>query len=83
VLTTEEGVNTLALTIEAAAGTEQDTLADIRRRLPIIPQIETALAEGALRLRPVTLCREPLPVSSTAKRTIEDHGKERSIPCAI
>ena len=82
-LTTEEGVNTLALTIEAAAGTEQDTLADIRRRLPIIPQIETALAEGALRLRPVTLCQEPLPVSSTAKRTIEDHGKERSIPCAI
>jgi hypothetical protein len=53
-----------------------DTLLEVNRRLPLVPSIRAALAAGALRLLPAVLCNEPLPVSATVKRNIEDHRKE-------
>jgi phenylacetate-CoA ligase len=76
VLTVEAGINQLALTLEAVAGQEMDTMLEVNRRLPLVPSIRAALAAGALRLLPAALCNEPLPVSATVKRNIEDHRKE-------
>lgn len=79
VLTEKTGMNHLALTAETVAGREQDTLAEIDRRLPEIDSIRRALKAESLRLSPTALCETPLPVSATIKRNIE-HLKER-IPC--
>jgi phenylacetate-CoA ligase len=76
VLTAEESINYLALTLETVAGQELDTLLELSRRLPLVPLIRAALAAGTLRLLPATLSNAPLPVSATVKRNIEDHRKE-------
>jgi phenylacetate-CoA ligase len=76
VLTAKSGINHLALTLETVPGQESDALLEVNRQLPLVPSIRAAMAAETLRLLPATLCNEPLPVSATVKRNIEDHRKE-------
>lgn len=72
----DSGLNRFQLTIETRAGFEQQTRVNVDRRLPTIPALRAAVATGGLSLRPTTLAKQPLAVSGTAKRLIEQSKKE-------
>lgn len=76
VLSLEQGVNCLSVTIETVAGSGPSTPQEVDQRLQELVPIRTALATGSLRLAPARLCRQPLPVSATAKRSIIDRRKD-------
>jgi hypothetical protein len=72
------GLNTFQLTIETRQGREQQTRKNVDRRLPTIPALRAAVSAGRLALLPTSLANEPLLVSATAKRLIEQSEKEHS-----
>lgn len=76
VLTLEQGINFLSVAVETVAGSESATLREVNRHLQELSPIHTALAAGSLRLAPAMLCRQPLPVSATTKRSITDRRKD-------
>jgi len=69
------GTARLQLIIETSAGTEQATRRAVDRCLAGLPLLQKATA-GHLTLLPTVLAEQPLPVSATAKRLIEQTGKE-------
>lgn len=75
-LSLEQGINCLSVTIETVAGSGPATLLEVDRQLQELAPIRTALATGSLRLTPARLCRQPLPVSATVKRSIIDRRKD-------
>lgn len=76
VLSLEQGVNSLSVTIETVAGSGPPTLREVDQRLQELEPVRIALATGSLRLVPTRLCRQPLPVSATIKRSIIDRRKD-------
>jgi phenylacetate-coenzyme A ligase PaaK-like adenylate-forming protein len=72
------GLNTFQLTIETRQGREQQTRKNVDRRLSTIPALRAAVSAGRLALLPTSLANEPLLVSATAKRLIEQSEKEHS-----
>ena len=75
VMTLEQGVNCLCITIESVPGSGPATLQEVNRHLQKLAPIRSAVEAGSLRLaaRPN---RQPLPVSATVKRSISDRRKE-------
>ncbi len=76
VLSLEQGVNCLSVTVETAAGSGLTILQEVDRRLQELAPIRTAVATGTLRLAAARLCPKPLPVSATVKRSIVDQRKD-------
>lgn len=72
----DSGLNWFQVTIETRPGVEQKTRVNVDRRLPTIPALRAAVAAGGLSLRPTSLAKQPLAVSATAKRLIEQSNKE-------
>jgi phenylacetate-coenzyme A ligase PaaK-like adenylate-forming protein len=70
------GAARLQITIETSAGTEQITCRAVDRRLATLASLKDAVAAKRLTLLPTVPEDQPLPVSATAKRLIEQTGKE-------